>query len=162
MDAVDAVGPVETKKYPSKGGPKDYGFGPCLQEGCGKWIKLNSATHKFCDECRSKRKKGQARTASRNWNKMNKEQRKEFDRKRQLAKYGLTQEDYDRMLEEQGFACAICGVMVATVLDVDHCHQTGVNRGLLCQKCNKAIGLMNDDIYVLHAAIKYLERSKDV
>lgn len=43
-------------------------------------------------------------------------------------------------------------------LHVDHCHQTGKIRGLLCQKCNMALGLLNDSVEILETAIRYLKK----
>lgn len=75
-------------------------------------------------------------------------------------KYGITPETYDEMLEAQGGVCAICrqppdrGRMF---LDVDHCHESGRVRGLLCSGCNRAIGLMGEDAERLRAAAAYVE-----
>lgn len=77
--------------------------------------------------------------------------------------YGIEPEDYGRMLSEQDGVCAICsGPPVNTnppfnsKLVIDHCHITGTIRGLLCQKCNKALGLFKDSPEILQKAIKYL------
>ena len=58
------------------------------------------------------------------------------------AKYGLTLEDYDNMLEQQKGVCAICGGINPSGrrLAVDHDHKTGEIRGLLCQHCNTHLG----------------------
>lgn len=76
--------------------------------------------------------------------------------------YGLTVEEYEALLEAQGGACAICrkpprGTHARDKrLVVDHCHTSGLNRGLLCNTCNRAIGLLGDDVELLHNAISYL------
>lgn len=70
-------------------------------------------------------------------------------------KYGITLDDYNKMLENQGGRCAICG-SISGALFVDHCHKTGRVRGLLCCSCNTGIGLLKDNIDVLTNAIKYL------
>ena len=77
--------------------------------------------------------------------------------------YGITHEDYDRMLAEQGGGCAICGSTTprtkrSEYLYVDHCHGTGAVRGLLCGPCNSGIGSLGDNIGRLEAAILYLKR----
>lgn len=79
--------------------------------------------------------------------------------------YGIDDTDYDRMLVEQGGCCAICGSKDhknsrTKYFAVDHCHSTGVVRGLLCNSCNKGIGLLQDNPEVLKAAAGYLERQK--
>ncbi len=77
------------------------------------------------------------------------------------SKYGISQEDYERMLSEQNGKCAICfssdpksghGLLV-----VDHCHSNGHVRGLLCTPCNFALGSMGDSIEKLESAIVYLK-----
>jgi ferredoxin-like protein FixX len=62
-------------------------------------------------------------------------------------RYGITQQQYDSMLTGQGGGCAICGGLIGDGKDlhVDHCHKSGRVRGLLCYKCNTAIGMLNDD-----------------
>lgn len=77
-------------------------------------------------------------------------------------RYGITLEDFERMVLAQGNLCAICNEPPenkdSTKLHIDHCHTTGKVRGLLCRSCNIAIGYLNDDINLLQNAIKYLEK----
>ena len=76
------------------------------------------------------------------------------------SKYGLTPETYDALLETQAGACAICGCKAGKrALHVDHDHRTGKVRGLLCNNCNRCLGLLKDDVAVLRSAVAYLERS---
>jgi hypothetical protein len=79
--------------------------------------------------------------------------------RRLLSVYGLSQEDYDAMLERQGGVCAICKRKPdkGKPLCVDHCHVTGEVRGLLCHKCNSVLAFGNDDPDILRAAIAYLQ-----
>lgn len=72
--------------------------------------------------------------------------------------FGITAAEYDAMSEAQGGTCAICRRPCPTGrrLAVDHCHSTGKVRGLLCAKCNRALGMMDDDPGLLAAAIEYL------
>lgn len=74
--------------------------------------------------------------------------------------YGITADDYDRMLEDQGHRCAICNSTKTgrndTWFCVDHDHTTGKVRGLLCNTCNRGLGLFKDDPTVLTNAINYL------
>lgn len=77
-----------------------------------------------------------------------------------LKQYGLTVEDYERMIAEQGEVCAICHQPFDRPLFVDHCHTHGHVRGLLCGPCNSAIGQMGDDPERLRSAADYLERTK--
>lgn len=63
------------------------------------------------------------------------------------ALYGISLTQYERLLEQQGGVCAICGRPPRTrpVLDVDHDHLNGLVRGLLCGNCNRAVGLLDED-----------------
>ena len=74
------------------------------------------------------------------------------------TKYGLSQADYDIMMEHQNNGCAICGS--TEKLHIDHDHVTGKIRGLLCYSCNVSLGHFRDDTMVLKRAIEYLERTQ--
>jgi len=77
--------------------------------------------------------------------------------------FGITPERYTELEQSQNSKCAIChGVQPSgRRLAVDHCHDTGKVRGLLCNPCNTAIGLLGDDPERLRAAVSYLERSRN-
>lgn len=82
-----------------------------------------------------------------------------------IRTYGITAEDYYDMLAAQDNKCALCGSeevnnsrITSGKLFIDHCHDTGKICGLLCSKCNHAIGLLNDDVSLLHKAIEYLNK----
>ena len=65
------------------------------------------------------------------------------------------------MFEEQNRCCKICGIHrnnLKSSLHVDHNHNTGKIRGLLCHKCNRGIGYLNDDINLLTKVIDYLKK----
>jgi hypothetical protein len=73
------------------------------------------------------------------------------------AKFGITLADYDRMFEEQGGLCAICkNPPKIKALNVDHNHETGVIRGLLCGGCNSFLGRVQDDPDKLITAAGYV------
>lgn len=76
------------------------------------------------------------------------------------TKYGLTIADYWNLYLAQSGQCAICKTgdshHSSTKLNVDHSHLTGKVRSLLCGKCNKALGLVNDSTELLSAMIDYL------
>jgi len=78
--------------------------------------------------------------------------------------FGMTYEEYEYMVNSQNNVCAICGNPELSkskkVLAVDHCHTTGKVRGLLCNKCNTALGAFGDDIDVMASAISYLINSR--
>lgn len=92
----------------------------------------------------------------------------ESKRKYKLAmvarQYGLTARQYEELEISHNGLCAICGNHEKSrrnkSLAVDHCHETGKVRGMLCSWCNRALGLLKHDIGLLEACIKYLkERS---
>lgn len=96
----------------------------------------------------------------RQWQLKNPGVRYETARKSDLKiKYGITLEDYNRMFDAQLGKCHICKkhqIEFKKKLAVDHNHQTGKVRGLLCEHCNKALGGFRDNIEYLEEAIKYL------
>ena len=73
-----------------------------------------------------------------------------------LNRYNISIDTYNKMQEEQLGKCAICEKESTKALSVDHCHETGEVRGLLCQPCNSGIGLLGDNLESLLKAVKYL------
>lgn len=69
--------------------------------------------------------------------------------------YQITKEEYLKMIKDSNGKCAICKLKVKE-LTVDHNHRTGKVRGVLCHKCNSAIGLFMENVKNLKSAIKYL------
>lgn len=69
--------------------------------------------------------------------------------------YGITEAQRDEMISSQMGICSIC--LAAPAVHVDHCHETGRVRGVLCFNCNSAIGKLGDDPDTLRRAIAYLE-----
>lgn len=116
-----------------------------------------------CKECQA--------AVARAWFHANKERAKENRHRHALkSTYGITPEEYLAMHAAQGGVCAICGqdepgahgrTGTKFKLSVDHCHDSGRVRGLLCQRCNRAIGLLGDDIKLLESAIEYLQKGRE-
>lgn len=80
-----------------------------------------------------------------------------------LRQYGITIADFERMRQEQGGCCAVCGRSDSADkrgyrLHVDHCHATGKVRGLLCSNCNLGIGKFGDKPELLDAALQYVRK----
>ena len=74
--------------------------------------------------------------------------------------YGINLDDFESMEKAQNGVCAICEGKCGTFgnLSVDHCHETGKVRGLLCSACNRAIGGLKHDVSILERAIAYLKK----
>jgi hypothetical protein len=84
-----------------------------------------------------------------------------------MRKYGITLEDFERRVQEQDGRCAVCrkkpqGERKGATLHVDHDHQTGWVRGLLCDSCNRGIGLLGDNSVTLAMAARYVERTERI
>lgn len=104
-------------------------------------------TNKVCRECH--KTKCKERWHGRSW----------LDRwASRNYKYGVSKEFLLNTYEAQGGKCKICGAEPKTQrgLHVDHCHKTGVVRGLLCHGCNTGIGAMKENPEILQNAIDYL------
>lgn len=99
--------------------------------------------HCYCKECnnaRSRESRDRLHGGSRHYHLM--------------RRYGIGADDFDRLVEEQGGVCAICGRPDPE--HVDHSHTTGAVRGILCFNCNGGLGQFRDSIDALRAAAAYL------
>lgn len=81
-------------------------------------------------------------------------------------RYGISLEEYQKMLINQDGKCAICdridsGKKGNKAFCVDHCHKTGKVRGLLCMPCNRSLGQFKDDSSVLRKAADYIDSFKE-
>lgn len=149
----------------------EFSYHKCMSDGvrsdckaCGvkrsmDYNKRHPEKKKVKDKRYRTKHNAKVNAMTRKWRKNN----PEIVRKHNLKKYfGLTVEVYDSMYIEQGGCCAICGTHQSELklrLAVDHDHETGQLRGLLCGSCNTALGLMKDSIGILDNAVSYLERS---
>jgi len=122
---------------------------------CGSPFVAKFITHKWCSlKCRkiayNKRHPDNPHTRH-NW-----------------YRYGLSENQYKELLAKQNGTCAICkkpeittkrrnGNNILQSLSVDHDHNTKKIRGLLCNKCNTALGLLEENIDTIHNLLKYLE-----
>ncbi len=87
---------------------------------------------------------------------------RQWGRNGRLRKFGITQADFDRLMEKQKGVCAICKALPSKrwgVLSVDHNHQTGKVRGLLCLTCNTMLGRLERR---LKATLTYLDQNAKV
>ncbi len=116
-----------------------------------------------CKDCKNKE--------SREWYAKNKDRKKQLSKRYRKTKkdqdlkkaYGITLHDYFGMLVSQNYSCKICHTHQANLkraMCVDHDHSTGKVRGLLCDICNRSLGLLKDNVDVLKRAVEYLEEHK--
>jgi hypothetical protein len=97
------------------------------------------------------------------WRRRNRSHHDEYMRRYgRRHRYGLTSEEFDALREGQHGACAICSRPFRGTRDcnVDHDHETGKVRGLLCHDCNTGIGSLGDDVRRLELAIAYLKEAE--
>lgn len=113
----------------------------------------------WCKEC--------SYADSKKWRSDNREKHNDSLRVSRLKKAGalLSRDMLEELKESHSDLCAICQKPETVVsrgkkarLAVDHCHKTGLVRGLLCRKCNNGIGYFDDNVELLQAAIAYLSK----
>lgn len=128
--------------------------------------KYHNRIHSWCKSCRNEKNKKWMQDNKERVNKFKKEHYEENKEKVRWQvikrKYGIVEQDYLEMLKQQKNGCAICGAIDAqhwetNNLLIDHCHNTGKVRGLLCNRCNTTLGLVNDDKTILKRMITYLK-----
>lgn len=108
----------------------------------------------YCKDCRRVIRKKYY------WDNVDYERRqsKENQRKTRLVRvYGITEEDYANLLDEQNGSCAICKNSSSRLV-IDHDHESGKVRALLCDTCNRGIGLLKDNFEVVQKAADYLRK----
>lgn len=115
-----------------------------------------------CRECDKK--------ARHKYREANRDRFRQIARKKQLKfAYGITLDDYDKILESQGGGCGICGSKknlsaygkhISPNFSVDRCHKTDKVRGLLCNNCNRGLGLLGDNIEGVQKTLDYLNKAE--
>ena len=124
---------------------------------CKRWQSRNPLTVKENNR-RSRTKRGKTVHAEemRQWRKDNPRAAKSADLKKS---YGITIDDYEKMLVAQKGVCAAChGKPGQRALAVDHCHESRLVRGLLCHPCNTALGLLRECPNRMNALKEYIGR----
>lgn len=104
----------------------------------------------------------------RGWQIANPERVERNSQRHRMAKYGMTPDEYQELLDTQGAVCAICNKQEDAerkdgsrrALAVDHCHEVGTIRGLLCASCNIGLGCFKDSPDLLRSAAQYVSRQK--
>lgn len=127
--------------------------------------RKNDGHHTQCKKCRSEytsryraKYPEESRQAVSNWVKEDPARNVSSHKRSNLKKfYGLSLEGYEKMLIQQNGCCLICSIKMNSP-HVDHCHETGRIRGLLCATCNGGLGMFKDCVPLLEKAIGYLKR----
>ena len=112
-------------------------------------------------EYREKNKEKRTNT-TKEYRDKNKDKIKEYAWKR--AGINITQKEYEGLLVEQNYSCAICDKhqsVLNKTLAVDHDHETGEIRGLLCWECNTALGKLGDSIPGILKVLEYLQKGEN-
>ena len=139
-------------------GKKRYFTGETCSRGhvAERWV--SSLACVACTTHNAEQWKGDSTKRKRRWYTKNVERQ---HRDRIQSVYGITPEQHKKMLEEQRGRCAICGNAqpCGRRLCVDHHHASGAVRGLLCFRCNRALGALRDSPSLLRTAADYLERT---
>lgn len=146
----------------------------CARAKQNEWRAQNPDKVRAYRHAWYERNRASADASAAAWEKRNREKRTQRQRDHRatgwkvnydlMSRYGISADGYQQMLEQQGGQCAICktdGLAGSRRLYVDHCHQTGVVRGLLCQKCNSGLGFFRDDSRLVAQALAYLQGSGD-
>jgi hypothetical protein len=112
--------------------------------------------YNYCRPCKAEYMRDYSARQGPDWH-----ERRNLDRT--CRRLGITVDDYDDMLRRQNGRCAICGATEPggnhRRWPIDHDHDTGRVRGLLCAACNNGLGLFRDDVDALLAAVDYLRQS---
>ena len=133
-----------------------------------KHIRMKSGLSSRCVKCSGEiskewasRNKEKRAIAVKNFRLRHPSNHREYEIKK---KYGISLETYDRMFKEQNGGCKICGKqnLDGQRLSIDHDHNTGTVRGLLCIKCNSGIVYFFEDPALFESAIQYLKTSKEI
>lgn len=130
----------------------------CKCETCGNTFHAAHVDAMYCTHsCRNK-----ARYTTKH---------KAKNREKNIRIYGITGEIYEQMLADQEYVCAICGEEESVInpktgypypLSIDHSHETGAVRGLLCKHCNLVLGQVEKHPEIVTECLSYLEKTKEL
>lgn len=116
--------------------------------------------HRWCKECfledgafRDKQNPERRKEYKRRYNRKHRE---ELRYKRIFKVYGMPRDEWERRKRDQNNCCKLCNSSERPLV-VDHCHISGKVRGLICNRCNRALGLFGDNVEGVQNALKYLK-----
>ena len=135
----------------------------CCKKVDQKWAANNPEKTRAYVKKYRKANPGKVNKRNQDWRKANPAKVKEWKWASNLkAQFGLTPEDYQEILDEQGGGCKICGKTARQNkkrLAVDHVQKPWQIRGILCNSCNRGLGCFRDDLTLLSRAIEYLQEA---
>lgn len=125
------------------------------------WVVIN-CNLKVVPDKKNRTKQDISRKAAKKYYMKNKRKILSRQKRNRPTRYKITIGDYERMVDEQGNRCKLCGnePKEGKKLVIDHDHRNGKVRGLLCNSCNVGIGLLQDDPALLEKAINYIQSSQ--
>lgn len=160
---------------------KDFGYAPCVHCGvefkryrpnniyCGRLCQWNAKAARqrpdpVCSRCGVPVQQTTGVKVCVDCKKSNRGPRKDYERARRLRTFGITEAEYDQMFKSQDGRCAICRTDTPSAKGwcIDHCHSTGVVRGILCSNCNTGLGHFRDSEPIMLAAIEYLNTPRQL
>ena len=130
-------------------------------------LKNNGCLSSFCKSCSREYQKNYReknkdilKEKKKNYHSQTKDYRRWYTLK---VRYGITKDDYNKILHSQNGKCAICentksGHRNTDEMVVDHCHKTNKVRGLLCNRCNTLLGLIEDNPNFINNVSNYLNK----
>lgn len=127
-----------------------------VRESKRRWVLRNRRKNEESKKRYRERTKEKASISAAAWRKANPGRQLA---KARLRKYGITQEEFDKLSQRQKHRCAVCRSK-PKILYVDHCHRTRRVRGLLCFGCNVGLGHFRDRVQFLENAVLYLKGSR--
>lgn len=136
----------------------------CGRKLCRDWYERNKETERQKSRRRMRIRGPLDRQRAKEWAAANPERARYHSRKKLFrTKYNMTIEEHDALFASQGFACGACGSAGPNSKkgwSTDHCHDTGIVRGILCHHCNVGLGHAKDSVETMKKWIAYIERHK--
>lgn len=126
---------------------------------CGPPLKISPKKRVYTEEQKERSREAQRKRRAKNPERV-RELGRASEKRRRYRRYGISEEGYNVLWETQEKCCAICKTKENSSLrawHVDHCHENGKVRGILCHHCNLLLGNARDNTNILEQAIQYLE-----
>lgn len=123
-----------------------------------EWMRRRSVGEKWCFDCRAWKAANRFSTDLSRAGGLTSRCKKCTSLASTASRYGMTRQELSGMIAASAGTCAVC--YKQRVLVVDHRHLCGTVRGLLCDTCNRGLGMFSDDPATLRRAADYLEKTR--